>query len=150
MCVYIHILYILICIYIYKHVHQASIMLLPNLPPSSLPGVSSQNTDSSRRRESTRAHHDGFTWWLTMIPVALDHASLFMVSFIIEFVCIYCFFFVASGLVTFNQTFFSFGPYHGEPLQFDNMFHLVWIWNHHLFSNLPSWSYSRVCVCLSH
>ena len=50
--------------------------------------------------------HDGFT----MIPVAVDHASLFMVSFIIEFVCIYCFFFVASGLVTFIQTFFLLAP----------------------------------------
>lgn len=85
-------------------------MLLPNLPPSSLPGVSSQNTDSSRRRDSKCAYHDGFTGWLTMIPVAVDHASLFMVSFIIDFVCIYCFFFVASGLVTFNQAFFLLAP----------------------------------------
>lgn len=72
-------------------------------------------------------------------------------------VCLWCpsslslfvllFLFRSFWACDFYPNIFSFGPYHGAPLQFDNMFHLVWIWNHHLFSNLPSWCYS--CVCLS-
>ena len=87
--VYRYCVFVYTCIiYLCKCVHQTSVMLLPNLPRSSLPGVSSQNTDSSRRRESTCAYYDGSIWWLIMIPVV--HARLFMVSFIIEFVCFYC------------------------------------------------------------
>ena len=90
------------------------------------------------------------SWWLYMMAY-YDTSScwscLFVYGVLHHWVCLYLLFLFRSfWACDFYPNIFSFGPYHGAPLQFDNMFHLLWLWNHHLFSNLPSWCYSCVCV----